>query len=58
MRQFRDIGLRNPLRDRYVIVYFNADGRFTRMFSNVAQIPPIYPKGRDPGSAWRGESRQ
>lgn len=44
-RWTKDIGRRDPLRDRYVIVYFNADGRFTRMFSNVTQISPIFPKG-------------
>ncbi len=37
------IGWRDPLRDRYVIMYFSAEGKFTRMFSNVADIPPIFP---------------
>ncbi len=45
-RWSKEIGRRDPLRDRYVILYFNADGRFTRMFSNVAQITPIYPTGQ------------
>lgn len=37
------IGWRDPLRDRYVILFFSAEGKFTRMFSNVADIPPIFP---------------
>lgn len=38
-----DIARRDPLRDRYVIVFFSAEGKFTRMFSNVADIPAIFP---------------
>lgn len=38
-----EIARRDPLRDRYVILYFSADGKFTRMFSNVAGIPPLFP---------------
>lgn len=34
---------RNPLRDRYVILFFSATGKFTRMFSNVEEIAPIFP---------------
>jgi hypothetical protein len=34
------------LRDRYVILLFSAEGGFTRMFSNVAAIPPIFPATR------------
>ena len=38
-----DIFRRDPLRDRYVILFFSAQGKFTRMFSNIADIPPIFP---------------
>jgi hypothetical protein len=38
-----DIARRDPLRDRYVIVFFSAEGKLTHMFSNVADIPPIFP---------------
>ncbi len=38
-----EIARRDPLRDRYVIVFFSAEGKLTRMFSNVAAIPPIFP---------------
>jgi hypothetical protein len=34
---------RDPLRDRYLILFFSREGKFTRMFSNVAVIPPIFP---------------
>jgi hypothetical protein len=34
---------RDPLRDHYLILFFSAEGKFTRMFSNVAQIPAIFP---------------
>ena len=34
---------RDPLRDRYVILFFSGEGKMTRMFSNVAVIPPIFP---------------
>jgi len=27
-----------------VIVFFSATGKLTRMFSNVAEIPPMFPK--------------
>lgn len=37
------VSRRDPLRDRYVIVFFSAEGKFTRMFSNVAGISPIFP---------------
>lgn len=39
-----DIAYRNPLRERYLILYFTPHGRLTRMFSNVAKIPPIFPR--------------
>jgi hypothetical protein len=39
-----DIFRRDPLRDRYVILFFSAQGKFTRMFSNIADIPPIFPQ--------------
>jgi len=42
-----EIGRRDPLRDRYVILYFSAKGKFLRMFSNVAEIPPILPPAMD-----------
>jgi hypothetical protein len=38
-----EIAERDPLRDRYLILFFSAEGKFTRMFSNVAEIPPIFP---------------
>lgn len=38
-----EIARRDPLRDRYVIVFFSNEGRLTRIFSNVAAIPPIFP---------------
>jgi hypothetical protein len=38
-----EIARRDPLRDRYVIVFFSAEGKFTRMFSNVVEIPAIFP---------------
>jgi len=39
-----DILRRDPLRDRYVILFFSTEGKFTRMFSNIADIPPIFPR--------------
>jgi hypothetical protein len=39
-----DIVRRDPLRDQYVILFFSAEGKFTRMFSNIADIPPIFPR--------------
>lgn len=39
-----DIARRNPLRDRYVIVFFSAQGKLTRIFSNLAEIPPLFPQ--------------
>jgi hypothetical protein len=38
-----DIARRDPLRDRYVILLFSGKDKFTRMFSNIAEIPPIFP---------------
>jgi hypothetical protein len=38
-----EIARRDPLRDRYVIVFFSGEGKLTRMFSNVATVPPILP---------------
>jgi hypothetical protein len=38
-----EIAKRDPLRDRYVIVFFSAIGKLTREFSNVAEIAPILP---------------
>ncbi len=45
-----EIPRRDPLRDRYVILYFSGEGNFVRMFSNVPGIPPIFPRNAD---AWR-----
>lgn len=45
-----DIFRHDPLRDRYVILFFFAEGKFTRMFSNVADIPPIFPQSE---TSWR-----
>ena len=39
-----DISRRDPLRDQYVMLFFSAEGKFTRMFSNIADIPPIFPR--------------
>lgn len=39
-----DIARRDPLRDRYVIVFFSAEGKLTRIFSNLAEIPPLFPQ--------------
>jgi hypothetical protein len=38
-----EIVRRDPLRDRYVIVFFSGEGKLTRTFSNVATIAPILP---------------
>jgi hypothetical protein len=38
-----EIASRDPLRDRYVIVFFSAEGKLTRLFSNVEAITPIFP---------------
>jgi hypothetical protein len=45
-RWTNDVARRDPMRDRYVILLFSAEGKFTRMFSNVAEIPPIFPATR------------
>jgi hypothetical protein len=39
-----EVARRDPLHDRYVILFFSAEGKFTRMFSNVADIPPVFPR--------------
>lgn len=39
-----DFRERDPLRDRYVIVFFSFDGKLVRAFSNVPELPPLYPK--------------
>jgi hypothetical protein len=49
-RWTNQIDRRDPLRDRYVILFFTAEGKFTRMFSNVAAISPIFPSTE---RAWR-----
>jgi len=38
-----EIARRNPLRDRYVIIFFSAEGKLTRIFSNVPGIDPVFP---------------
>jgi hypothetical protein len=38
-----EIARRDPLRDRYVIMFFSAEGKLTRVLSNVAVIAPIFP---------------
>jgi hypothetical protein len=43
-RWANDIARRDPLRDRYLILYFNPEDKLTRMFSNVAEIPPVFPR--------------
>lgn len=48
-RWTKEIGRRDPLRDRYIILFFSATGVMTRMFSNVAEIPPLFPRSQ---SAW------
>ena len=38
-----EVARRDPLRDRYVIAFFSAEGKLTRTFSNVPAIPPMFP---------------
>jgi hypothetical protein len=35
---------RDSLRDRYVIVFYGENGKFIRAFSNVPELPPVFPK--------------
>jgi hypothetical protein len=39
-----EIARRDPLRDHYVIVFFSAERKLTRMFSNITDIPPMFPR--------------
>ena len=39
-----EVARRDPLHDRYVILFFSAEGKFTHMFSSVAEIPPLFPQ--------------
>jgi hypothetical protein len=39
-----DCRRRNFLRDRYVIVFYGENRKFIRAFSNVPELPPIFPK--------------
>jgi len=39
-----DCRRRNSLRDRYAIVFYGENGKFIRAFSNVPELPPIFPK--------------
>jgi hypothetical protein len=48
-RSTDEVARRDPLHDRYVILFFSAEGKLTRMFSNVAEVPPIYPPSE---AAW------
>jgi hypothetical protein len=41
-----DFGKRDFLHDQYVIVFFTKQGKLARIFSNVPQIPPMYPGSR------------
>jgi len=54
-----EISRRDPLRDRYVVLYFAGQDKFIRMFSNVPEIAPIFPSD---SAAWErmawGESAQ
>ena len=43
-RWSEEIARRDPLHDQYVVLYFSGEGKFTRMFSNVVDIPPIFPR--------------
>ena len=43
-RWTNNIARRDPLHDRYVIVFFSAEDKLTRVFSNVAEVPPIFPQ--------------
>lgn len=44
-----EIARRDPLRDRYVIVFFSGEDKLTRTLSNVAAIPPVFPSS---GKLW------
>jgi hypothetical protein len=39
-----EIARRDPLRDRYVVVFFSTEGKLTRLFSNVVTIMPMFPR--------------
>jgi hypothetical protein len=41
-----DVARRDPLRDRYVIAFFSAERKLTRIFSNLAEIPPLFPQSK------------
>jgi SanA protein len=43
-RWTEEIARRDPLHDQYIILYFSGEGKFTRMFSNMADIPPVFPQ--------------
>jgi hypothetical protein len=53
-----DIFRRDPLRDRYVILFFSAQGKFTRMSSNIADIPPIFPQSETRLCPWLDRSHR
>jgi hypothetical protein len=44
-----EIAKRDPLRDRYLIAFFSGEDKLTRIFSNVAAIPPVFPSN---GKLW------
>jgi hypothetical protein len=45
-----EIGQRDPLRDRYVILYFSSDDKLMRMASTTAEIPAMFPQS---AKVWR-----
>ncbi len=46
-----DFRRRSFFRDRYIIVFFSENGKFVRVFSNVSQLPPIFPRSE---KLWNG----
>jgi hypothetical protein len=38
---------RDPLRDHYVIVFFSAEDKMTRMLSTVPDLPAIFPRSSE-----------
>jgi hypothetical protein len=38
-----DVAHRDPLRDRYIILFFSGEDKMTRMLSNVSAIPSMFP---------------
>lgn len=46
-----DFRRRNFFHDRYVIVFFSENGKFVRAFSNVPELPPVFPRSE---KLWTG----